>query len=434
MRKIFTIVQREYSSRVFTKIFWVSVLLVPVGIGLLIFIPFLAATNIEKEKQTVQVLDESGLLLPALSSRADTFITYQKSPLTFEKYYSLDSAGKMGMKPDEVLLVVYPTTLDSGNAGLKLLYNGKLSIQVTETIERDLRTAIQTYRLAKLGIKENPLAFAVNLSQASVDENGNIVAGSNQIATLLGYFMSFLNYMMVFIYGMMVMRGVIEEKTSRIVEVILSSVKPFQLMAGKLIGICLVGLTQFVLWVGLSLLASFIADGIISGMATKEVVQAGQAVMPAGGGAGMFITVLKLLSPQLLLSFVFYFLGGFFLFGSLFAAIGSAVDQEQDAQQLLWPVTLPLIIPMLLLQNVLLNPNGSLAVFLSIFPFSSPTIMMIRLSATDVPIWQLLLSMALLIGGILACIWIAARIYRTGILMYGKKATIMEIGKWIWRS
>lgn len=429
MHKILTIAQREYTSRVFTKIFWVSVILAPLGMAMLIIIPVLASRSVEEEKAVVRLIDPSGRLLTALGSRKDTTITYVPDTMSYAQFMERKKSGQMKIKKGEILLAIDTTSLDSPNVVMHLVVNGKPSLQVSETISSDMRSAIVSYRLKKLGVVENPLRFGVNLSQSSVDETGKLSDGDAGIATLLGYGMSFLNYMMVFIYGVMVMRGVIEEKTSRIVEVILSSVKPYQLMAGKLIGICAVGLTQFILWIALSLGVSY---GIGQWLASSDPVAAGAAAGTSSGD--LFFTVISLLSPGLLVSFAFYFLGGFLLFGSLFAAIGSAVDQEQDAQQLMWPVTIPLIIPMLLLGNVLLNPNGSLAVFMSIFPISSPTIMMVRLAATDVPLWQLALSMLSLVASIVFCLWLAARIYRTGILLYGKRITMKEIARWIVRS
>ena len=264
----------------------------------------------------------------------------------------------------------------------------------------------------------------------------------------IGFFCAIAIYLMIFLYGSQVMRGVIEEKTNRIVEVIVSSVKPFQLMLGKIIGVALVGLTQFILWIVLTLIISTsvntfilkdqIADTAKHNSQIEKVMQndltAGVDKMEKVGSPNEVIDLINnaknINVPKVLLCFAFYFLFGYLLYAALFAAIGSAVDSEADTQQFILPVTIPLIASFIIAQSVVTDPDSSMAQFFSIFPLTSPIVMMVRLPF-DVPTWELVLSMISLIVGFLFFTWIAGKIYRTGILMYGKKPSWKELGKWL---
>jgi len=262
----------------------------------------------------------------------------------------------------------------------------------------------------------------INFETLKVDTKGESVKSSTEIAMVTGYLAGFLIYIFVFAYGTLVMRGVMEEKTSRIVEVIISSVKPFQLLFGKIIGIGLVGLTQIVIWIVLGGL-------LISGMS----LLAGEK-LPEQASPDKLTMILQLAGnmniPLILFSLIFYFIGGFLLYASLMGAIGSAVDSDEDAQQLMLPVTMPLIFSIIILIAVAKNPEGSIAFWASMIPLTSPVTMMVRVPY-GVPAWELLLSMSILITSILGTIWMAGKIYRTGILMYGKKVTLKEIVRWL---
>jgi ABC-2 type transport system permease protein len=251
--------------------------------------------------------------------------------------------------------------------------------------------------------------------------------------------------MFIFLYGIQVMRGVIEEKTNRIIEVIISSVKPFQLMMGKIIGIALVSITQFILWVGLTMILTTVASAYmetIIGVSGESQVEQMLADNPALMSDGQEIELNKeavdeLMSefnlinfPFLISTFLFYFLAGYLLYSALFAAVGSAVDNEADSQQFMLPITAPIIFSFVMAQAVIQNPDSSLSFWLSIIPFTSPIIMMVRVPF-GVPIEELLLSMAMLVLGFIATTWMAAKVYRIGILMYGKKPSFKEIWKWM---
>jgi ABC-2 type transport system permease protein len=281
-----------------------------------------------------------------------------------------------------------------------------------------------------------------------IDDQGKSVDDKFETKMAIGIGLAVFIYFFIIMYGMQIMRGVMEEKTSRIVEVIVSSVKPFQLMMGKIIGIALVGLTQFFLWVVLSLTLTGVINATIMKNIIKDTqVQQAQKEQVFKTGANMNIkemqkinTPMSLINEQkglndvdftaIIICFGFYFLGGYLLYGALYAAMGAAVDTETDTQQFMLPVTIPIILSFVFAQYVAMNPTSSLSFWLSIIPFTSPITMMVRLPF-GVPMWELALSMSLLVVGFIFTTWIAGKIYKTGILMYGKKTTWRELGKWL---
>jgi len=272
----------------------------------------------------------------------------------------------------------------------------------------------------------------LNLTDDEGEKNSSTGA-----AFIVGFAAAFVIYISIFIYGVQVMRGVIEEKTNRIVEVIISSVKPFQLMVGKITGIALVGLTQFLLWI---ILGTAISAGAISLLKSRSDVsqeQVNEALRESPAleqRANMPEKVLSAVNtldiPRLLATFLFYFLGGYLIYSALFAAVGAAADNETDTQQFMFPITIPLILSFVLAQYVIQNPDGPLAFWLSMIPLTSPIVMMVRMPFHP-PAWEVALSMILLVLGFLLITWIAARIYRVGILMYGKKVNYKELAKWV---
>ncbi|GBL35788.1 uncharacterized protein YhaP [Filimonas sp.] len=259
---------------------------------------------------------------------------------------------------------------------------------------------------------------------------------SSEVATMIGYATGFLIYLVILIYGMGVMRGVSEEKTNRIAEVIISSVKPFQLMMGKIVGIALVGLTQFLLWLiltgSLQLLLPLLIPELRQAMHPGGVgIQEAMQKVPANEMATLFQTLASQNWTLIIGCFLFYFLGGYFLYAAMFAAVGSMVNEDQqEAQQMTIPITMPIILAFFIMTSAIKDPNSPLAVFGSMFPLTSPIVMMARIPY-GVPAWQIAVSMLLLIGGFVFMTWISAKIYRTGILLYGKKASWKEVFKWI---
>ena len=280
----------------------------------------------------------------------------------------------------------------------------------------------------------------IRLNTLLISETGEAKKSSSEVAFVASYAMGFIIYFFVFMYGGMVMRSVMEEKKNRIVEVIISSVKPFQLMAGKIIGTALVGLTQVAIWVIIGIIAIGVAQNFFTPESAGQVSQSLMESQPIGAGIpGMaeqnqVVEILELVGnlniPLILFSFIFYFLAGYLMYSSLLGAVGAAVDNEEDSQQLVFPITFPMILSIMLLFPVARNPEGTLAFWGSVIPFTSPIIMMVRIPY-GLPVWELLLSMFLLVGATIGAIWIAAKIYKTGLLMYGKKVNLKELIKWL---
>lgn len=438
MRKIITIMQREYLTRVKSKAFIIGTFLFPILIGALMVVPILASTSVEKEKVVVFVEDPQNLMFDGLVANSDENVTFQRTVAPFEDYKN----GNL-LSEGQLALQITPNMLQENDIRAQLFSKKKVILQVKNEVEGTMRKVIRDAKLRQAGISEEALEatkFSLRVSTLKVDELGKQESSSTEAAAAAGYVMAFLIYIMLIIYGMFVMRGVIEEKTNRIVEVVISTVKPFQLMMGKLLGICAVGITQIVMWGILVTVIMVVVSGLVLSNLDIDpaMMQKGMAQMQNSGvqmpeQAEILQGVMNAVSAKNILLFLFYFLGGYLLYGALFAAVGSAVDQESDAQQFTFPVMLPLILPMTMIGNVLQNPNGTLSVVMSHIPFTSPIIMMMRQASVEVPWYEILISMALLVLGIIACVWLAGRIYRVGILMYGKKVSFAEIGRWIFK-
>jgi ABC-2 type transport system permease protein len=306
-------------------------------------------------------------------------------------------------------------------------------------------------KLTSSGVDKNILDSIetnINLSTTLLKGKGLEEKSNSEVSTFLGLFAGIMIYMFIFLFGTQVLRGVIEEKTSRIIEVVISSVKPFQLMMGKIIGIALVGLTQFLLWIILTFGIVTMVQSSMSDtfhFSKKENIMFGNSKIMTKDQAAQLNTEKQYKNQEMhemltsignidftvmIFSFIFYFLFGYLLYAALFAAVGSAVDSEADTQQFMLPITIPLIFAIVMSQFVLNNPEGPIAFWLSIIPFTSPIIMLVRIPF-GVPISQIILSATLLVGGFVLCTWLAGKIYRTGILMYGKKVSYKELWKWM---
>jgi len=435
MNKILLIIQREYLTRVKKKSFIIMTFIGPILMVGLVFAQFWIKM-IPEEKQKILVVDESQLFVNKLENSANQSFTYSKNNLTFEKkaFYSTDN---------NVILYIPANIIDSQK--IQIFYKKQPGLDMQDYINAIVEKKLEEMKLIASGVNVNQLASIktkLNLTTTKIEKSGNLETKDNEVSMALGFIAGILIYIFIFLYGAQVMRGVIEEKTSRIVEVIISSVRPFELMMGKIVGIAMVGLTQFLLWIILSVVGTslvgnyFIKDdvnvpqveqtfktNIPQNDAFKEMSNDKQAEI-----MDSFFNQVNL--PVMLFSFLFYFLGGYLLYGALFAAVGSAVDNEADTQQFMLPLTIPLILSFTLAQNVMTNPESSLAFWLSIFPLTSPIIMMVRIPF-GVPYFDLILSMVMLVLGFIGATWISAKIYRTGILMYGKKTSYKELWKWL---
>ncbi len=442
MNKILLIIKREYLSRVKKKSFILMTIIGPVLMVGIMIVPIWLSMQ-KTEKQKVEVVDESFLFTGLIPEKESVHFDYP--PIT------LDQARKGFFDTDyNAILWIPKNVLNGGQKGIKLLYKKQLSNTAQQHIQYSISKMLYEVMLAENHVNIDFIKDAKDKSEFSmltmqVDEEGNDKKTNTGLYMGIGLVAAIMIYFFIFMYGVQVMRGVMEEKTSRIVEVILSSVKPFQLMMGKIIGVALVGLTQFLLWVILSTtLYSFASATILrsidikQNVAKEEVIKIGENLDQTKMGKNEDPNEMTQLwndfksvdMVSITLCFLFYFLAGYLMYSALFAAIGAAVDSEADTNQFMLPITVPLIFSFGIAQTVMQDPEGSLAFWFSMIPLTSPVVMMVRLPF-GVPAWEIIVSMSLLVLGFLFTTWLAARIYRTGILMYGKKVTWKELGKWL---
>jgi ABC-2 type transport system permease protein len=450
MDKIWLILQREYLTRVRKKSFLIMSLLAPLLLaGTTIGIAKLTGSS---DADVVAVRDESGQqLLANLVGNDDVRFV----PATGNSLNEATAAFKKA-KPKQHALLYFPPSFSLDNSkGIQLLADGNVSLKRQNNIRKAVNKTVGELKMKRSGLNQTVIEnLSANVELDAVDLS-QVGGRKNSVGATTGaaYLLSILVYMFIFIYGVQVMRGVSEEKSSRIMEVMLSSVKPFQLMMGKILGIAAVVFTQFALWIALSwglttvaapLLTDSIkksppaaaAAGVQEAASNQESATYNAAKATASEAPEVAASPLDLLDGlpigSIIGGFLFFFLGGYLLYSSMFAAIGAAVDDQTDAQQFMFPVTIPLILSYIVSINVIINgdPNGPLAFWLSMIPFTSPIAMVMRLPF-GVPLWQLLLSAVLLVGGFIFTTWVASRIYRVGVLMYGKKVNYRELSRWM---
>jgi ABC-2 type transport system permease protein len=444
MSKVGLIIKREYITRVRNKTFLLSTFLLPIMMLLFIFgSAFFAAKSSEKQKK-LAVINDPGFI------RSNLKVDSAKVLFSFDATATDTNFAAKGY--DGILVL----NKDSANRNFVLYSKKTLSATTKEYIENKLDKAFENRQLENRGIKIAQLDSITKETKSNAaviknelkDSKGAAIKVNAAVNSGIGFASGILIYITMFIFGAMVMRGVMEEKTNRIAEVVVSSVKPFQLMLGKIIGIGAVGLTQLLLWVVLIFGLITVAQFFIPGDVMKQVEEL-QKMQQSGAipGGGMVATsdaaknIFELQSTitsipwlKIISCFIFYFLGGYLFYSSLFAAIGSVINEDpQEAQSLMLPITMPIIFGFIILSGNITTPDSPTMVWASMIPFTSPIVMMGRI-ANDVPWWQLGLSMALLVAGFLFTTWLAGKIYRTGILMYGKKATWKEMFKWAFRK
>jgi len=421
------ITKREYLSRVSKKSFIIMTLLGPLLIagfyGAIIWITINGGSD--DSLKTIEVVDYSGLFADDLKSEGKfVFIQNPDSSVYEEESYF----GKLEI-PKE-------TTVDQ-TSGIRFVSENSLSLSDKKVLENRLESIVEGKKLERSGLRKEMLdSLKSNISileQKSVD--GSLQEQNSMVNAGVGFAAAFMIYIFIFLYGVQVMRGVVEEKTNRIVEVIISSVKPIQLMMGKILGIALVGLTQIAVWLVLGgilvvVISTFVGGDIASSGMNDPNLQ--EQITKSDTGSGILASIVNLPFGKIIFTFIFYFLSGYLLYSALFAAIAAAVDAETETQQFMFPVTIPLIFAFVAAQSVVIqDPHGTLGTWLSMIPLTSPIVMMVRIPF-DVPWSELLMSMLFMILGFLAFTWLAARIYRIGILMYGKKASYKELWKWLW--
>jgi len=429
MHNIFLIIQREYITRVRKKSFLIMSIVGPLLIASLWIVPIWLSTR-QTEQKTIEILDDSGYFMERFSETSSLKFKYIDADLLNAKNEVMDG--------DSYGLLYIPNINLHNPEGITFFSGKNPSIEVIQDLEWAMRSVVEEIKLEMSSINQatlDSLKTDIDIDMINMTESGE-KAGSAGIATIIGYISALMIYFFIFVYGIQILRGVIEEKSSRIVEVIVSSVKPFHLMMGKILGVGAVGLTQYLIWLVLSVL---ITTGISSYFNISRTdglqVPAGQEEVIQDSQGNEFVTdMLNSLESidftLLALAFLVYFIGAYLLYGSLFAAIGSAVDNDSDAQQFQLPVTIPLIFSLIVLTAILREPDGDLAFWLSMIPLFSPVIMMMRIPF-GVPYWEIALSLSLLIMGFIFTTWLASRIYRIGILMHGAKVNYRILGKWL---
>jgi ABC-2 type transport system permease protein len=434
MKKILIIIQREYVTRVRKKAFIVTTLLAPLGFFAFIIFSILM-TGYSSSNKHVAIIDDSGIFSSVTFADApDGSVIFQR-----EKSFSkAETAAKESKNQKFDAIIQIPANYDLDNPkkiNINCLSDKSMGMIARSFINKSFSDKVRELRAKKLNINQeqlDDLSRDIDLTYKGLSEDKKKSANAT-IGVAFGYMIGMAIYILLLVYGTMIMKGVMEEKSNRIMEVLVSSVKPVQLMLGKIIGIGAVGITQFLLWILLIGLGIFAIP--FMGITPDHMQSVSKGNIQGGDfdpdKMQQYITSLQDFHfGPLIFVFIIFFLGGFLLYGSLFAAIGAAGGDETDSQSLTFPVMLPIIISFVMLTNVLGQPEGNVAFWASLVPFCSPIIMP-ALMPFNPPVWQIALSMLLLYGGFVLCALLAAKIYRTGILMYGKKTSFKEIGRWI---
>ena len=435
MGKIGIIAGREFNERVRKKSFIITTILMPLFLVAMMFIPMLMVNMKSDTVREIYVVDDSGVIADKLQDSGTLRFIPSDMPLEEIKEQSLDIFG---------VLVIGNNVVEGG--GAQLYTYDSSTIDIESEISTQIKDIIETEKLKGYNIENLSEILAsvetsVPLSVKQFSESGEAKDSSSVVAIVAAYIFGFLIYMFVFLYGGMVMQGVIEEKSNKVLEVMVSSVKPFQLMMGKILGIASVALTQLLIWV---VFIVVVGGGLMSLLAC-DMIEAAQAMssgmpmdMSAMSGmvmdADMAAAINTLTDPaylfRLIGGFIVYFIGGYLLYAAMFAAVGSAVDNEKDTQNLQTPISMPLILGLFVMLTAMQDPNSPLAVWCSIIPFTSPIVMVARLPY-GVPAWELWTSIGVLFASFLAIVWFAGKVYRVGIFMYGKKPTFKELFKWM---
>lgn len=435
MGKIAIIAGREFNEHARKKSFIFSTLLMPIALVAIMFVPMLMMNVQSNEKHEIVVVDQSGQIAPNLyDTEAIVFTTSQSQ----EEALAADRGGIFGIliigedvftNPSNVQLLTYESST--------ITIENEITGQISSVIER---AKLGEYNITNLEEILASVETTVSLKVKSLGESGEARDSSSVLNIALAYILSFLIYMFIFLYGNMVMQGVIEEKSNKVMEVMVSSVRPYQLMMGKILGIASVAVTQFVIWIVFILVLGSAAMGIFGVDEMLAATTAASSLDPAAltsavpaMDSDLAAIITTLTDPTYLLrilgGFLIYFVGGYLLYAAMFAAVGSAVDNMKDVSNLQLPITIPLILGLFVMISAMQEPNGPLAFWFSMIPFTSPIVMMARLPY-GVPMWELGLSVGLLIVTFVAIVWLAGKIYRVGVFMYGKKPSLGELIKW----
>lgn len=445
-----TVIAREYLTKVKKKSFLLTTFLVPVIMAVAIVAMVLIMTKVGDRAQNVAVIDQSGLVMPYLTdTRSNTYNDFSsESPDDLKQRLE-----EIGM---DVLVVVSPLDSVAKSVTVQTYSKKPLGVDFSQEVGNKVDDAVEAYRIDSYGIENLADIMAevrshVSVTEYLLDESGNETISESGIYMMVSMILGIFIFMFITMFGGMVMSSVIEEKASRVVEVLISSAKATELMFGKIIGVALVALTQFILWIVLTLVIVSVVGGVVGldrlqGSDPQQMIQMAQSMgvdadqagdlaeMAANGPAGELGVITSTLAHipwvTLIVSFFIFFILGYLLYASLFAAIGSAVENEADTQQLQIPLTIPLMVAYMIVFVAFRNPDGGVALWGSMIPFTSPIVMLARIPY-GVPMWQLALSVGLLFVTFVACAWISAKIYKVGILMFGKKSSFKDLWKWI---
>lgn len=431
MKKLGLIMRREFQVRVRKKSFWILTLLAPILMAALLVLPGYLA-SLPSETRVITVLDEA--LLLDFERGTDEIALRYLNPKDFDAKKAQAFAQARGDYAFVHIPISEGGDPDFLARNIVVFREGDLSLGVENYLERQVEKYLQREKLKASGVDPEILALSktkvklrvINTATRQETQNASLVKMG------LGYLSAFLIYLFIFLYGAQVMRGVIEEKSNRIMELMMASVRPFPMMMGKILGIGGVALLQFVVWISLGGLLYFLALELFLAEALNQASQAGPSLLQEEGFPllSLYQSLSSINFPLILGVFSFYFIFGYLLYAALFAAIGSAVDKESDSSQYMLPVSLPLVAGLIVILRALDQPDGSLAFWFSIIPFTAPVVMMARLPF-GVAGWELALSMLILALSFLAFTALAAKIYRTGVLMYGKKASFRELWRWL---
>lgn len=436
MSNVSIIIQREFNERVRKKSFIITTLLMPVLMIALMASPALIMQYSRGEEKVVAVIDESGLVAPHLENgeelrfeTTDLRTDEARRELT-DKFGVLYIGSDILTNPNNVKLYA--------NASSSLTIESGITGQIERILEAEKLKAYNIENLAQI-LDEVKTRVSMQTFRNDKSQEEDTQAQSSAVATAVGYVLGFILYMFLLIYGSMVMQSVIEEKNNRVLEVMVSSVRPFDLMLGKILGVASVAVVQVLIW---GVLIGGLGAAVLSNLVPGDVMEAVKAMQQGMPGA----TSMTDMKPEMLqaiaavtdfgymakifVSLLLFVFGGFLLYAAMFAAVGSAVDNVQDASQLQMPITLPIILALLMMFVVIRDPNSQLAFWFSIIPFTSPIVMMARIPY-DIPLWEIVLSLAVLYASFVGMVWFAAKIYRVGIFMYGKKPTLKELFKWM---
>ena len=438
MSNFSVILKREYLTRVKKRSFLIITFLGPLFFAALMIAPSLMMMKSDsmETKKTIAVLDETDWFNGKFeSSDINTFV-YTNTDENIDTLKKLILEGVY----DAVLYV--PATSLSVPTNAKLYSNKQIPMSLSSYIKSEMKQEVEHRKLLAHGIDPKivkSVNTSINISTIRMDEEEGEKTSYAELESIIGLALAVIVYFVIFLFSNQVLRGVIEEKSNRIIEVIISSVKPFELMMGKIIGIALVGLTQFLLWIVLTIGIYLVANGIILGpeimspsgtVMTEEISQ----IVDTNQGQNIMLEVVSMIESinfkAILITFLFYFVFGFLLYAALFAAVGGMVDNETDSNQFVTILSMPLIVAIVCSTAMINNPDSGLGIWLSMIPFTSPVSMMIRIPF-GVPYWQVVVSLLILVLTFVFITWIAAKIYRTGILMYGKKPNLKEIWKWL---